>query len=254
MRGPKLSGRINDFRSAAHPGTFKMSFPETISVVIPTLNEEKELSETLRRVRTVPEAREIIVADGGSSDATLEIAEGNGCAAVASRPGRGRQLRHGCATAKGDVILMLHADTWIDPNAGKAILNCFQNPRVVGGGLRKKFRGENISWLMAGGEFRCWVRLKLFGRVLGDQGIFVRREVLQTIGGVPEVPLMEEYELCKRLRREGRLVLANSTVTTSTRKFERLGVLRTYFLMAKVTLKYHLGTPLEELRNIYEKE
>jgi uncharacterized protein len=87
---------------------------------------------------------------------------------------------------------------------------------------------------------------------MADQGIFLRRETLAHIGGVPDVPLMEEFELCKRLRPLGRLALADATVVTSARKFARLGVLRTYALMWRVTLGYHRGVPLEELRRWYQ--
>ena len=88
--------------------------------------------------------------------------------------------------------------------------------------------------------------------ILADQGIFLRRETLARIGGVPDVPLMEEFELCKRLRPLGRIALADATVITSARKFRKLGVLRTYALMWRVTTGYYRGVPLEELRRLYE--
>ena len=101
-------------------------------------------------------------------------------------------------------------------------------------------------------RLKCWFRLKLAGLVLGDQGFFVRRETLERIGGVPDMPLMEEFDLCKRLRREGRLVLAPATVVTSERRFRKLGVLRTYARMWRVGLGYRMGQPLDELKRIYE--
>ena len=226
---------------------------QTISVVIPTWNEEAELDETLRRARRVPEFREFIVVDGGSEDATTAIAERHGCRTLRASPGRGGQLRRGSEAATGDVILMLHADTWVEPDAGAAILLCQRDARVVGGALLKEFRGR-VHWLMRGGAFRCRLRMALFRRVLGDQGLFVRRETLRRIGGAPDTPLMEEYEICRRLRREGRLALADSTVTTSARKFERLGVARTYLRMAWVTTLYHAGVAPERLREIYQRD
>ena len=84
--------------------------------------------------------------------------------------------------------------------------------------------------------------------------MFIRREVLERIGGVPDMPLMEEFELCRRLRQAGRLALAEATVSTSARRFRKLGVLRTYFRMGQVLLRYRLGTPADELRRLYEKE
>ncbi|NDF00737.1 MAG: glycosyltransferase, partial [Verrucomicrobia bacterium] len=96
-------------------------------------------------------------------------------------------------------------------------------------------------------------RLLVAQRVMADQGIFLHRETVEKIGGVPDVPLMEEFELCQRLRPLGRIALADATVQTSARKFAKLGVLRTYALMGRVMLGYYRGVPLEELRRWYQR-
>lgn len=222
-------------------------------MIIPTLNEAGELPETLRRLRLVPEVKEIIIADGGSRDDTVKLAEAAACAVVNSAPGRGRQLRAGAERATGEVVLFLHADTWVPLDAGQALLTCLARTGVVAGGFYKIFR-DPPSWLVRGSRFKCWWRLLVARRVMADQGIFLRRTTLDRIGGVPDVPLMEEFELCQRLRPLGRLALADATVITSARKFRRLGVLRTYLLMWRVTLGYYRGVPLEELRRWYEGE
>ena len=224
--------------------------PHRISVVIPTLNEAAELPETLRRLRAVPEVREIIIADGGSRDDTVRLAEAAGCVVVTSTSGRGRQLRAGAERATGEMVLFLHADTWVPPEAGRALLACLAQPGVVAGGFYKVFR-DPPSWLVRGSRFKCWWRLRVAQRVMADQGIFLQRETLARIGGVPDVPLMEEFELCKRLRPLGRIALADATVATSARKFRKLGVLRTYALMWRVTVGYYRGVPLAELRRWY---
>jgi rSAM/selenodomain-associated transferase 2 len=226
--------------------------PKTLSVIIPTLNEEKTLSATLSRLRAVPQVKEIIVVDGGSKDRTRDVAHCHGCRVLNGVAGRGAQLRRGAGEAHGDVILMLHADTWLPPEAGRAALNCLRDGTVVGGGFWKVFR--NPSLLMRTSRPNCALRLLTSHRVMADQALFVRREVLAEIGGVPDMPLMEEFELCKRLRRAGRLALAGATVSTSPRRFQRHGVLRTYLRMWRVTLQYHLGTPPEKLRDIYERK
>ncbi len=223
-----------------------------ISIVIPTLNEAAELPETLRRLRRVPEVQEIIIADGGSGDDTVKLAEAAGCVVVSSATGRGRQLRAGAERATGEVILFLHADTWVPPDAGEALLACLAQPGVAAGGFYKIFR-DPPNWLVRGSKFKCWWRLLVARRVMADQGIFLRRETLARIGGVPDVPLMEEFELCQRLRPLGRIALADATVVTSARKFRKLGVLRTYALMWRVTVGYYRGVPLEELRRLYER-
>lgn len=224
---------------------------ESISVVIPTLNEEAELPETIRRLRGIQQVREIIVVDAGSADATRQVAHELGCRVVESPRGRGRQLRRGAEHAASDVVLLLHADTWMEPGAGQAILRSLNQSGAVGGGCWKVFRDP--SWLMRGSRFKCWLRFLFFRRFMGDQAMFVRRDALQRIGGIPDVPLMEEYELGRALRAIGRLVLASTTVSTSARRFRQRGVLRTYWRMGRVTLAYWRGKPLEELQRLYER-
>lgn len=223
---------------------------QTLSVIIPTLNEAEELPETVRRAQRVPEVIEIIVVDGESSDGTVRIAEGLGCRVLTASRSRGGQMRLGASQATGDVVVLLHADTWLPPKAGQAIFDCLRNAAVVGGGFWKRFRRRRF--VMLGSRIRCAVHLHLAGLILGDQALFARRVVLEKVGGVPDLPLMEEFELCRRLRRVGRLALARATVTTSERRFAKFGVIRTYALMWRVTLLYYHGTPIERLRRLYE--
>jgi rSAM/selenodomain-associated transferase 2 len=226
--------------------------PVTISVVIPTLNEAEALPETVSRLKAVPEVTEIIVVDAGSTDTTVQKARQLDCHVLVGPRGRGSQLRAGAAQARGDVVLLLHADTWLPAGAGRALVNCLRDPGVVAGGFWKTFRERRL--LMAGSRVRCALRLWLFRRLMGDQAMFVRRDALERIGGVPDVPLMEEFELCRRLRKLGRLALASGTVTTSARRFIQHGVSRTYFRMWRVTLQYYLGTPLQSLQRLYEDD
>lgn len=225
--------------------------PRTISVVIPALNEAAALPESMRRLRAVPEVHEIILVDGGSEDGTAELGRDLGCRVLSAPRGRGGQLRAGAAVASGDVVLLLHADTWVTPDAGAAMFRALRDPLVVGGGYWKKFRQP--TWLMRGSRFRCWLRLWWNGRVLGDQAIFVRRDSLSAIGGVPDQPLMEELELCRLLRQRGRLALAGAAVTTSERRFRKFGVLRTYWLMWRVARGYRRGVSPKELEGWYRR-
>jgi len=224
----------------------------TISAIIPTLNETAELPATVAQARTIPEISEIIVADAGSEDGTPELAVQLGCHVVNTPRGRGTQMRGGARQAKSEVVLLLHADTWLNRGAGQAILACLARPGVVAGGCYKVFR--HPSWLMRGSRFKCFVRFHLFHRFMGDQAIFVRRTVLEKIGGVPEVPLMEEFELCRLLRRTGRLALAPTVVSTSARRFNEQGVLRTYARMGRVMWQYRWGTAPADLKRIYERK
>jgi rSAM/selenodomain-associated transferase 2 len=225
--------------------------PQTISVVMPVWNEADSLRDTILRAKANPEITEVIVVDGGSSDGSPEIARELGCKVLASPRGRGLQMRTGAEAAQNDVILFLHADTWLPPSAAHAALNCLRDPVVVAGGFWKVFR--NTPWLLLGSRYRCAVRLFVGRRIAGDQCLFVRRAVLQRLGGFPEIPLMEEFELCRRLRKVGRLALAEATVSTSARRFRKLGVLRTYWRMWWVTTLWRLGVSPAKLRAIYEK-
>jgi rSAM/selenodomain-associated transferase 2 len=195
---------------------------------------------------------EIILVDGGSTDGTAALAERLGCRVLTAEAGRGVQMRAGANAAKGNVVLLLHADTWLAPNATRAMLACLRDRSVVAGGFWKEFRES--PWLLLGSKWKCAVRLWCGGRIAGDQGMFIRRDVLEHIDGIPEIALMEEFVLCHRLRRAGRLALADAIVLTSARRFLKLGILRTYLRMWLVTLHYRMGTSPQELRKMYERE
>ena len=225
-----------------------MGTPPAISVVIPTLNEAGQLPETLRRAHAVPEVGEIIVVDGGSNDTTCDIAREHDCILIESKPSRGHQLRLGAEQANGEIVLLLHADTWVPENAGRIIQETLSRPLVVAGGFYKRFRD---SGALPGSRLRCWLLWALTNRLFGDQAIFVKRTALEAIGGVPDVPLMEEFELCKKLSDQGRLVLAKGTVLTSARKFREDGKLRTYWRMTVCTVRYWLGASPEKLVQMY---
>lgn len=225
---------------------------KSISVVIPAVNEAAELPATLRRLQAIPEIREIIVVDGGSADATRDIALSHGCRVLESPPGRGRQMRFGAQHATGDVVMLVHADTWLPPHTGTAALNCLRDPLVVGGGFWKYFR-EYPHPILYGSRWRCGFRL-VFGRwIAGDQALFVRREVLERVGGVPDLELMEEVRLCELLRRHGRIALAGEKISTSARRFAKFGTVRTLWLMNVLLWKYRRGTPPHELLKRYEQ-
>ncbi len=191
------------------------SVARTISVVIPVFNEGDGLRGTVERLLAIPEITEILVVDGGSEDGTEGLARELGCTVVRSVRGRGQQLRAGAARASGDVVMMVSADTWLPRDAGAAVLRCLRDPLVAGGGFWRRFRDPRPR--MRGARFRCWLRLWWGGRVSPDQAVFARRAALEAVGGVPDQPLMEDVELCRRLRRVGRLVLAGATVTASGR-------------------------------------
>ena len=223
----------------------------TISVVIPTWNEAGELPATLTHLHRVPEVLERIVCDGGSTDDTVALAQAAGARTLIAPRSRGGQLRRGAAQARGDLLWFVHADTWVPATAGRAIEQALADPEVVAGACLKEFRDP--PWLTRGSVARCRWRMRWGQFAYADQAIFVRRTVLESLGGVPDVPLMEEYLLCAALRRRGRLALAETVVTTSPRRLRQRGVLHTYARMAWINLRYQLGATPETLARIYER-
>ncbi|HKQ38094.1 MAG TPA: TIGR04283 family arsenosugar biosynthesis glycosyltransferase [Verrucomicrobiae bacterium] len=223
----------------------------SISVIMPARDEAENLAQTIERLKAIPEIREIIVVDGESRDGTATLAEDLGCSVLRGGSGRGGQMRLGTEHAIGDVLLFVHADSWLPPDAGRAVLECLRDPTVVAGGFWKRFHNSPIS--LRGSRLKCAIRLLLGRRIAGDQAIFVRRSALDAVGGMPAIPLMEEFELCRRLRKIGRLTLADATIVTSPRRFQQFGVLRTYWRMWWVTTLYRLGRPPHELAHFYDK-
>lgn len=197
-----------------------------ISVVIPTLNEAAQLGLTLECVSANGIPHEIVVADGGSQDATLEVAARHQVKTVRA-PGRGRslQMNLGAQNCEGDVLLFLHADTRLRPSSLTQILGALRAPSVVGGGFARRFDTESLFL-----RFTCalttW-RCRAFGWFLGDQAIFVRTKVFQELGGFRPMTAFEDLDFSRRLARTGKVVTLSPGVVSSSRRFARRGALRT---------------------------
>ena len=226
-----------------------MTSTDSISVLVPTRNEQENLLACLTRIRDVPEVSEVIVIDSSDDDKALEIARGFECNALKSAPGRGMQIALGSRHAKGEILWIIHADTWPHPQSGQAILRSFDCPNVVGGAFTKRFReSTRLNW---GSEWRCQALHFLANIQFGDQALFVRAETLKKIGGFPEVPLMEEFELVSKITKLGRLKLIALPALTSARRFRKHGALKLYWTMTRVMALYYLGKSPEELARIY---
>ena len=220
----------------------------SVSVVIPALNEAKHLPRTLEQA-AAGQPGEIIVADGGSHDDTLRVAEEYGAKLVSCIPGRARQMNAGAAVARGDFLLFLHADTLLPRGYCSEVLDGFRVAQVVGTAFRfavaDPFPGR---WLL---EASTNLRSRLWGKPYGDQGICVRRWAFDELGGFPDLPIMEDYEFVRRLRRLGQVALLDSAVLTSGRRWLRLGVLRATLVNQFVILGYNLGVSPGKLAVFY---
>ncbi len=222
-----------------------------ISVVIPTLNEAGHILQTLDNIYcSARDFFEVIVVDGGSVDNTEEICTLRPCRFVRSdQAGRGYQMNLGAKEASGDVLLFLHADSLLPPKAAQAIQKALKDPLVGAGGFSKIFDTDHV--LLRGGVARCKLRYRILRAIAGDQGLFVRTSTFRQVAGFPNVPIMEEFILCKRLRQKGRLVLLPQCVTTSARRFLEQGVIRCYLRMALVSGLYYLNVPTAILKRLY---
>ncbi len=222
-----------------------------LSIVIPTLNEEEHLGQTLEKVDRVPHG-EVIVVDGGSRDRTVEIAEKWGARVIRTEPNRGRQMNLGAREASGDILLFVHADTRLPENYSELIREALTDPKVVGGAFAwrvepstpfLRYLERNVAW-----------RTKIFRMPYGDQAYFIRTSVFREIGGYADIPLMEDVEFIRRLRKIGKLAYIPHAVVTSPRQYQKCGPVRTA-LRNKLTLfGYYLKVPPERLSKFYYKK
>ncbi len=217
-----------------------------ISVIIPVLNEEENIREVIGRLRGTEV--EIVVADGGSKDRTVTICEQAGVKTVHSSRGRAAQMNAGASAASGKIFLFLHADTHLPDEFEDRVKEAILDGAVAGAFLF----GTNIETPSMGViENATHFRAYRLGIVFGDQAIFTTRKAFFRAGGYPEQPIMEDYELWKRLGRVGKRKLIPLSVITSTRKWEQQGVWRTTLINQAVTWLYMLGVSPEWLARWY---
>jgi rSAM/selenodomain-associated transferase 2 len=193
-----------------------------LSVIIPTLNEAVLIGEAIARVRSAGEC-EIVVVDGGSEDDTLEAAAAADRCLSAPR-GRAAQMNAGAGACSGDVLLFLHADCWPEPGVVAAIERSLADASVIGGAFSQLIEAGGVQYRLL--EQGNALRVRTLRWIYGDQGLFVRRESFERVGGFPPVALMEDLYLSKRLKREGRLVLLSHRLYVSPRRWEQMGVVR----------------------------
>jgi len=219
-----------------------------VSVIVPTLDEERTLDATVAAARQAG-LTEIIVVDGGSRDRTVDVARA--CADRVLRGDRGRaaQMNAGAAAARGDVLLFLHADTRLPPGCRRAIAHALVDERVVGGRFDLRLDAPGIPYRVV--ERMISLRSRLTRVATGDQAIFVRRSVFERLGGFPPLPLMEDIAFCRALKRAGRIACLHERVVTSARRWQRRGVVRTVLLMWMLRVAYYAGVSPARLARAY---
>jgi rSAM/selenodomain-associated transferase 2 len=193
----------------------------SVSIILPTLNEESCLGEALRLLRA-QKPREILVADGGSTDATCAMGVGADGLLQGAR-GRAAQMNLGAAHATGDVLLFLHADCRLEPGALQAAEQCMRRGAAAGC-FHMRVEASGAVYRII--DFCATARVRLTGLIYGDQGLFVRRDLFERIGGFPPLQLMEDVFISKALRRRGRIVVAPRRIFVSARRWRKTGVVR----------------------------
>jgi rSAM/selenodomain-associated transferase 2 len=220
-----------------------------LSIVVPTLNEAAGIVATLQALAPLrARGHELIVVDGGSTDATAALAAPLADVVVFAEPGRAAQMNAGAALAQGEWLLFLHADTRLPPEAEAALRRARQSGARWG---RFDVRIEGRSaWLPVIATLMNW-RSRLTGIATGDQALFVETALFRRLGGYAPLPLMEDIELCRRLRTISPPSCLRERVLTSGRRWESRGVLSTILLMWRLRWRYWRGTPAEELARAY---
>lgn len=222
---------------------------ERVSVVIPALNEAANIAKTVQSA--IDEAFEVIVADGGSSDQTAAVARAAGAVVINTPKGRARQMNAGARWARGGALLFLHADTLLQPGWATEVRRILADRCNSAGAFTFRLDDDG-TWLRIT-EWGVARRCK-YGRMpYGDQGLFARTADFRRIGGYPDQPIMEDWELVRAMQKRGRIDISPLAAITSARRWQSGGGIRVWLMNQVVVAAYHLGVDRARLRNWYDK-
>ena len=221
-----------------------------LSIVIPTLNEAADIGRLVERLLRA-EAVECLVADGGSRDDTCSIAAQKGAMVLDVPGGRAAQQNVGAAKAKGRLLLFLHADTLPPDGYAGRIRQTLSRPAIVAGAFRFKAdgAGPGMRWV----ERLTNLRSRVLQCPYGDQGLFLEARVFREMGGFAPMPILEDFDLVRRLRRRGAVVTLPYPAVTSARRWQRLGVLETTLINQIMILGFLCGVPVQTLQRLYRR-
>jgi uncharacterized protein len=222
--------------------------PTGISVIIPALNEADHIAGAIASIGHGNNTQ-IIVADGGSSDDTVSIAKSLGATVVESSPPRSRQLNQGADAASKDILLFLHADTRLPENFDKFVFNALNQPGVAAGAFELRIDSLNPAL-----RFIAYVanrRSRYLKMPYGDQAIFMLSEIFHQTGGFSDMPIMEDFELIRRLQKKGDVVTVSDPVVTSPRRWLNHGILKTTFINQLIVLSYYMRLSPKTIARLY---
>ncbi|NEP06288.1 MAG: glycosyltransferase family 2 protein [Okeania sp. SIO2G4] len=222
----------------------------SISIIIPVLNEVSTITQTISTAQTAKDKDiEIIVVDGGSNDGTIELIKCLNIQIISSLPGRATQMNCGAKIATGKILLFLHGDTLLPSNFDRMLEEILVKPKIIAGAFELSIRGKTKGLRIV--ERMVNWRSRYLQMPYGDQGIFLPTKVFQEIGGFPEIPIMEDFELIRQLKKRGQIAIIPSPVFTSGRRWQKLGILKTTFINQIVIIAYLLGVSPKRLARLY---
>jgi rSAM/selenodomain-associated transferase 2/rSAM/selenodomain-associated transferase 1 len=223
-----------------------------ISIIIPVRDEAETIVQALASTEDAEYVVERLVVDGGSHDGTVQKARACGAQVLVSPCGRARQMNAGARAATGDTFLFLHADTCLPHGFEHHVRQILGRPGTVAGAFRLRFDGKSPALRLI--ELLANVRSTSRAMPYGDQAIFLQADRFNRAGGFPEMPLMEDFELMRRLRRQGRIEIAPVAAVTSARRYEQKGALRTAMLNKMIILAYVMGVSPDRLAHWYRSD
>lgn len=223
-----------------------------LSIVIPTLDEARTLAGLLDDLATLRVRHEVIVVDGGSTDATIAVAERGNARLVRTRRGRGTQLRAGAAAATGATLCFVHADVRLPVAARDALESLATGGRAGAWAFRLRIDGRRWAYRLV--EWGANARSSLLALPYGDQGLVIPRALYERVGGYADVPLMEDVLLARALRAVGGVQLLRAAVVVSARRWERDGVLRRSIRNLWLLVRFLTGDSPSRLASAYEAE
>jgi rSAM/selenodomain-associated transferase 2/rSAM/selenodomain-associated transferase 1 len=224
--------------------------PKGISVIIPALNEAHNIADTITKTGHGNNT-EIIVVDGGSSDDTVSIARQLGATVIESSPPRSQQMNHGADAASKDILLFLHADTLLPENYNRYVLGALEQPGVVAGAFELCIDSPVLSLRFI--ECVANWRSRYLKTPYGDQAIFMFSKVFHQMGGFPNIPIMEDFELIRRFQRIGEVLTLPVPVITSPRRWLNHGILKTTLINQLIVLSYFLGISPDTIYRLYRR-